>query len=103
MEIRRTFSQYIDANVTDAHIVRAIADPNRVIEIRQSTPDGTLYRIYGYTYHIPGGRNISYEDLYGHIEVALLVVVYLDEKDQGKVADVVFAMEASEEEFGIYG
>lgn len=103
MKIRRTLSQYIDANITDAHIARAIADPSRVVEARQMTPDGTLYRIYGYTYPLSGGRNIFHEDLYGRIEMALLVVVYLDEQDQGAIADIAFAMEASEEEFGIYG
>jgi hypothetical protein len=103
MEIRRTLTQFIDAKLTDAPIARAIADPNRVVETRQPTPDGTLYRIYGYTYPIPGGRNVTYEDLYGPTETALLVVVYLDEEDQGAVADIAYAMEASEEEFGIYG
>ena len=103
MDIRRTLSQYIDAHMTDAHIARAIADPNRVIETQQMTPDGTLYRIYGYTYPISGGRNISQKDLSGRVTMALLVVVYLDENDQGEIADIAFAMEASEEEFGIYG
>ena len=103
MQIRRTLAKYIDSNVTDAHLARAIADPHRVVETRQPTPDGTLYRIYGYTYPLAGGRNVTHEDLYGRIEMALLLVVYLDEQDQGAVADVAFAMEASEEEFRLYG
>lgn len=74
-----------------------------MVETRQPTPDGTLYRIYGYTYPLADGRNVTYEDLYGHIEMALLLVVYLDEQDHGRVADVAFAMEANEEEFGVYG
>lgn len=103
VQIRRILAHYIDPHVTDEHIARAIADPNRVIETRQITPDGTLYRIYGYTYPVSGGRNVTHEDLYGRIEMALLLVVYLDEQDRGAIADVAFAMEASEEEFETHG
>lgn len=104
MRVRsRQRASYIMPGATDLHISRAITDPERFVERTWETAEGTVYRVFGYTYPIAGPETITLEDAHGTLEAMLMDVTYLDVEDRGEEADVLFAREMDAEDRWNYG
>lgn len=107
MKIVRNPDYLVDiaANITDEHIWAAITPPRAWVESSQDCPEGTIYRVFGYTFPVPGARRpITGEDLYGEpIKEFLLEVQYLEPIGKPGEAHIIYAFEADERGFWEYG
>lgn len=103
VRIDRAARQYIDPRLADHHLAQAITDGRRFVVDATVAPGGTIFRIYGYARGAPGLNVVTFESPYGCEQAALLEVVYVDRQDAGLVLSVLYAFEASEEEFYEYG
>lgn len=95
----------IAPSITDAHIWAAITPPRAWVEFARPCPEGTIYRVFGYTFPVAGARRpITVEDLYGaSLEEFLLEVQYLAPIDKPDEAHIMYAFEADERGFWEYG
>lgn len=101
--IERGWAQFIDPLFTDAEILEALASSTRYTVSAGRTPQGTLYRVFGYVATDTGARPIIAETINGVERLALLGISYVDEDDRGRTARLLWVMEADEEDFEAYG
>lgn len=87
---------YFESGLTDPHLERAITHELRHVAAAAGTPQGTIYRLYSYTYQYG-------KPYHSGVDEVFVLVVYLDFLDRGEVAIVTYAEEGSTEELEEYG
>lgn len=101
--VDRSDEQFIDPRLADQHLQQAITDASRYVVSALPSPAGTLYRVFGYARDVRGMKIVVFRTPSGTSHATLLQVYDVDRNDAGTVFSVLYALEATEEEFYDYG